>query len=72
MLSTRAIAQSTLETDESEQSTQDQLERVDTPAEDEETTIEQVTVTGSRIKRGEFSSSSPITVITSERSALAD
>ena len=33
--------------------------------------IEEVVVTGSRIRRDEFSSTSPITVITSETSALA-
>ena len=33
--------------------------------------IEEVVVTGSRIRRDEFSSASPITVITSEQSALA-
>lgn len=40
-------------------------------ADSEERTIEQITVTGSRIKRDEFTSNSPVTVITSERSALA-
>lgn len=39
--------------------------------EPEEKTIEQITVTGSRIKRDEFTSNSPVTVITAERSALA-
>lgn len=40
-------------------------------AEPEEKSIEQITVTGSRIKRDEFTSNSPVTVITAERSALA-
>ncbi|GAB1267752.1 TonB-dependent receptor [Aurantivibrio infirmus] len=34
-------------------------------------TVEEITVTGSRIKRSTFTSSSPIQVITAERSALA-
>ncbi len=33
--------------------------------------VEEIIVTGSRIRRSEFSSTSPVTVITSERSALA-
>lgn len=38
---------------------------------EEGASMEEITVTGSRIKRDTFTSSSPITVITSERSALA-
>ena len=45
------------------------------PAEDSSSTeagpVEEILVTGSRIRRDEFSSASPITVITSETSALA-
>lgn len=38
---------------------------------EDEAEIENVVVTGSRIKRDEFSSTAPLTVITSEKSALA-
>ena len=43
----------------------------DEDATGEEAAVEEIVVTGSRIKRDAFSSASPITVITSERSALA-
>ena len=39
--------------------------------EEEEDAIENIVVTGSRIKRTEFNSSAPITIITNERSQLA-
>ncbi|MCH2189692.1 MAG: TonB-dependent receptor [Gammaproteobacteria bacterium] len=39
--------------------------------ESEREEIEQIVVTGSRIKRDEFSTNAPVTIITSERSALA-
>jgi iron complex outermembrane receptor protein len=40
-------------------------------AEEEEREYDEITVTGSRIKRTEFTSSAPITIITNERSQLA-
>lgn len=46
-------------------------EQVKQPEPEKDEAVEEVYVTGSRIKRSEFSSSSPITVITSERSTLA-
>ena len=49
----------------------DQAEQEVAVAEDAPPQIEEVVVTGSRIRRDEFSSTSPITVITSETSALA-
>lgn len=38
---------------------------------DEAGPVEEIVVTGSRIRRNAFTSTSPVTVITSERSALA-
>lgn len=43
----------------------------DSAAEEDVGPVEEIVVTGSRIRRDEFSSASPITVITSETSALA-
>ena len=43
----------------------------DAEATEEEQPIENIIVTGSRIKRTEFSSTAPITIITNERSQLA-
>ncbi len=71
-LSVAAFAQET-EADTQTQPTES-IDQVEQPAEVVEESgqeIEQIVVTGSRIKRGAFSSNSPVTVITSERSALA-
>lgn len=59
------------EDQDNQQETVTEEEVIEEASEQEIRKIEQITVTGSRIKRDEFSSSAPITVITSERSALA-
>ena len=53
------------------QEDEDQTEQEVPVAEDSAPVVEEIVVTGSRIRRDEFSSTSPITVINSERSALA-
>ena len=59
--------------DEAEQQAEqeDQVEQEVPVSEEAAPVVEEIVVTGSRIRRDEFSSTSPITVITSETSALA-
>ena len=49
----------------------DEQEEQEAPVAQQPLPVEEVVVTGSRIRRNEFTSTSPITVITSETSALA-
>lgn len=48
-----------------------EADAADSKSAEEEREVDEITVTGSRIKRTEFSSTAPITIITNERSQLA-
>ena len=68
-----AIAQEAADAQSAEQEVTEQASALPETSQQqaEEKPIEQIVVTGSRIKRDEFSTNSPVTIITSERSALA-
>ena len=65
-----AWAQTTPANDEQAQQAQPSGDQSDETKAEEASTVEDVVVTGSRIRRNEFTSSAPIQVITSEQSTL--